>query len=85
MRASLVVALGLLVLRHLFVIPDTGLLHRAVTFGAVTYHYQVYVLAEHTRARLWPVILDLHRDGSQSSDGLRPTANQKSSADDSWI
>jgi predicted peptidase len=73
MKAAIVVALGLLV-AHASVVADTGFLDRSVTIGAVTYRYQVYVPAEHTRAQLWPVIVDLHGGGSQGPDGLRQTA-----------
>ena len=53
---------------------DTGFLDRSVTVGAVTYRYQVYVPAEHSRSRLWPVVVDLHGNGAQGPDGLLPTA-----------
>ena len=37
--------------------------------GGETYQYQVYVPLEYTRQRKWPVIVALHADGSQGSDG----------------
>ena len=62
-----------MVLAHAFVGADTGFLDRTITIGTVTYRYQVYVPAEHTRAKLWPVIVDLHGNGSQGADALLPT------------
>ena len=53
---------------------ETGFLDRTVTMGAAIYRYQVYVPADHTRARLWPVIVFLHGDGAQGQDALLPTA-----------
>ena len=72
MKAAIVVALGL-VLTQAFVVADTGFLDRTVTIGIVTHRYQVYVPAEHTRAKSWPVIVDLHGNGSQGTDALLPT------------
>lgn len=72
MRTAIVAALGM-VLAHAFVVADTGFLDRTVTIGAVTYRYQVYVPAEHTRGKLWPVIVNLHGNGSQGADALLPT------------
>ena len=53
---------------------DTGFLDRSVTVGTVTYRYQVYVPAEHSRAKVWPVVINLHGNGAQGPDGLLPTA-----------
>jgi predicted peptidase len=69
---TIVVALGM-VLAHALVGADTGFLDRTVTIGTVTYRYQVYVPAEHTREKLWPVIVDLHGNGGQGVDALLPT------------
>ena len=53
---------------------DTGFLDRSVSIDGETYRYQVFVPVEHTADRLWPVIVDLHGDGSQGSDGVLQTA-----------
>ena len=42
--------------------------------GTLTYRYQVYVPADHSRAKSWPVIVDLHGNGAQGPDGLLQTA-----------
>lgn len=52
---------------------DTGFLDRTVTIGGVTYRYQVYVPAEYSNARAWPVLVDLHGMGMQGRDGLIQT------------
>ena len=51
----------------------TGFLNRAVTVDGVSHRYQVYVPAEYSRARRWPVILFLHGSGERGTDGLRQT------------
>ena len=73
MKVALSVVLGLLFL-HSPASAETGFLDRTVTIGATRYPYQVYVPADHTRARSWPVIVFLHGDGAQGQDGLLPTA-----------
>jgi len=52
----------------------TGFLHRSLTTraGAVL-RYQVFVPADYTRSRKWPVLLFLHGSGERGSDGLLPT------------
>ena len=73
MKVALGVVLGVLLL-HLPASAETGFLDRMITMGAAMYPYQVYVPAEHTRARSWPVVVFLHGDGAQGQDGLMPTA-----------
>ena len=73
MKFAVSVVLGVLFL-HSPASAETGFLDRTVTIGAATYPYQVYVPADHTRARSWPVIVFLHGDGAQGQDGLLPTA-----------
>jgi predicted peptidase len=72
MRPTIVAVIAL-VLAHTFVVADTGFLDRTITVGGVTYRYQVYVPAEHTRATSWPVIVNLHGNGGQGTDALLPT------------
>lgn len=54
-------------------LAETGFLDRSVAIGGETYRYQVYVPAEYTSQKRWPVIVALHGDGSQGSDGLLQT------------
>jgi predicted peptidase len=72
MKTTIVAAISLM-LAHGFVMADTGFLDRTITVGTVTYRYQVYVPAEHTREKSWPVIVNLHGNGSQGTDALLPT------------
>jgi predicted peptidase len=51
----------------------TGFLNRAITLDGVSHRYQVYVPAEYSRARQWPVILSLHGSEEQGTDGLLQT------------
>lgn len=53
--------------------PDTGFLDRAVTVGGATSRYQVYVPADYSLDRTWPVLVDLHAYGMQGTDGLVQT------------
>jgi predicted peptidase len=52
---------------------ETGFLDRSVTIEGKTYRYQVYVPADYTPAKPWPVIVDLHGNSSQGDDALVPT------------
>ena len=52
---------------------DTGFLDRKVMLNGQTYAYQVYVPADYTSAKAWPVIVNLHGNGSQGTDALLPT------------
>jgi predicted peptidase len=54
-------------------IQETGFLDRAVTVGARTYRYQVYLPADFDRSRSWPVALFLHGSGERGDDGMRAT------------
>ena len=53
---------------------ETGFLDRAITLNGDTYRYQIYVPLEWTKAQKWPVVVVLHGDGTQGSDGMRHTA-----------
>src|SRR5262245_16173705 len=73
MRTSLCLTIGLVVaLWPAF--ADTGFLDRSVTVGNKTYRYQVYVPADHSSQKTWPVVVQLHGNGEQGPDGLLPTA-----------
>jgi predicted peptidase len=54
---------------------DTGFLDRTVSVAGVTYRYEVYVPAEHAPTQTWPIVVDLHGNGAQGSDGIRQTAH----------
>jgi predicted peptidase len=56
------------------VLSDTGFLNRSITVAGRSYRYQVYVPADYTPARKWPVIVYLHGNGGQGDDGVFPTA-----------
>jgi predicted peptidase len=51
----------------------TGFLNRAIEVEGVSHRYQVYVPADYTCARRWPVILFLHGSGERGSDGILQT------------
>jgi poly(3-hydroxybutyrate) depolymerase len=50
----------------------TGFLNRTIEVEGVSRRYQVYVPADYTRARRWPVILFLHGSGERGADGILP-------------
>jgi predicted peptidase len=52
---------------------DTGFLDRQVMVNGTAYRYPVYVPTDYTNARAWPLIVDLHGNGVQGTDGLRHT------------
>jgi predicted peptidase len=51
----------------------TGFLDRTVTVDGVSHRYQVYLPAEYSPGRRWPVILFLHGSGERGTDGLLQT------------
>jgi predicted peptidase len=53
--------------------PESGFLNRSMDIGGTTYRYQVYIPAEYTRDRAWPVILFLHGLGESGRDGMLQT------------
>lgn len=52
---------------------ETGFLNRVVVEGSETRRYQIFVPADYTRSRQWPVVLFLHGGGEQGNDGLIQT------------
>lgn len=52
---------------------ETGFLDRTVQIHGEAYRYQVYVPAEFSPAREWPIIVELHGNGAQGTDGLFQT------------
>jgi predicted peptidase len=51
----------------------TGFLDRTLTMAGEAYRYQVYVPADYSRTRTYPVILFLHGGGERGTDGLIQT------------
>ena len=54
-------------------VAATGFVDRTVTISGEAYRYQVFVPADYTRSRSWPVVLFLHGGGERGSDGLIQT------------
>jgi predicted peptidase len=52
---------------------ESGFLDRTVQFHGEAIRYQVYVPFEHSAARTWPIIVELHGNGAQGTDGLFQT------------
>jgi len=52
---------------------ETGFLNRTVKVKNTTYRYQVYVPADWSKSKVWPVILFLHGSGERGEDGLAQT------------
>ena len=52
---------------------ETGFLNRTVRVKGVAYKYQVYVPAEWSKNKKWPVILFLHGSGERGDDGMAQT------------
>jgi len=52
---------------------QTGFLDQAVTLHGTTYRYQVYVPSDYAPTRAWPLIVSLHGNGRQGSDGMLQT------------
>lgn len=52
---------------------ETGFLNRTVAVDGATYRYQVFIPADWTPDRQWPVILFLHGAGERGDDGLLQT------------
>ena len=53
---------------------QTGFLDRSVIVDGVAYRYQVFVPADFTQEKAWPVALFLHGSGERGDDGLHQTA-----------
>lgn len=52
----------------------TGFLNRTVEVEGVSHRYQVYVPADYSPARRWPVVLFLHGSGERGTDGIIQTS-----------
>jgi predicted peptidase len=55
------------------VFTQTGFLDRSVTVKGEVFRYQVYVPADYESKRSWPVLVSLHGNGDQGSDGRKQT------------
>ncbi len=53
---------------------ETGFLDRTISVNGRSFRYQVYVPADYSPTRVWPVVMWLHGNGTQGTDGLLPTA-----------
>lgn len=61
---------SLLILPVLEARQETGFLNRSVTVQGVNYKYVVYLPADYTKSKRWPVVLFLHGAGERGDDGL---------------
>jgi len=52
---------------------STGFLDRTVKVGREAYRYQVYVPSDYSTSKAWPLIVSLHGNGRQGSDGMLQT------------
>ena len=52
---------------------ETGFLDRTVSYGGVTYRYQVFVPANFDPHKKWPIVLFLHGAGERGDNGLLQT------------
>jgi predicted peptidase len=52
---------------------QTGFLDRAVNTDGHLYRYQIYVPVDYTSKTAWPLIVSLHGNGRQGTDGIRQT------------
>jgi predicted peptidase len=59
---------------------ETGFLNRTLALRGESYRYQVFVPADYTPTRRWPVVLFLHGGGERGVDGLLPTETGLGSA-----
>ena len=78
MKAAAALALALLVASPCVGQPrvETGFLDRTVDISGQRYRFQIYVPAEYTSTKTWPVILDLHGNGAQGTDGMFQTTGR---------
>ena len=52
---------------------QTGFLDRTVNTNGHVYRYQIYVPVDYTPRTAWPVVVSLHGNGRQGTDGIRQT------------
>lgn len=52
----------------------TGFLNRTIEVEGVSHRYQVYVPADYSPVRRWPVVLFLHGSGERGTDGILQTS-----------
>jgi predicted peptidase len=52
---------------------QTGFLDRTVNTDGHVYRYQIYVPVDYTPTAAWPVIVSLHGNGRQGTDGIKQT------------
>jgi predicted peptidase len=54
---------------------QTGFLDRSLTVRGETFRYQLHVPDDYDSQRAWPIIVSLHGNGAQGSDGRKQTAS----------
>ncbi|MEQ1692254.1 MAG: PHB depolymerase family esterase [Gemmatimonas sp.] len=52
---------------------QTGFLDRTVDIEGHVYRYQIYIPVDYTPKSAWPVVVALHGNGRQGTDGLKQT------------
>ena len=52
---------------------ETGFLNRVIKVNNKDFKYQVYLPADYSKAKQWPIILSLHGSGERGDDGLAQT------------
>ena len=70
MRTCLGVLAVLVALVAAPAMAETGFLDRSITIGGQLHRYQVYVPSDYSPSKAWPVIVSLHGNGRQGSDGM---------------
>jgi predicted peptidase len=71
---ALLISSGIVLgLAPVFAVKETGFLNRVAQVGNTKYRYQVYVPANWTKSKRWPVVLFLHGAGERGDDGLIQT------------
>ena len=73
MRVSGFIALLAVFLAPVAVHADTGFLNRRIMVDGSMYRYQVYIPANYAASRPWPMIVYLHGNRRQGSDGVLET------------
>ncbi|OFW09611.1 MAG: hypothetical protein A3G20_01915 [Acidobacteria bacterium RIFCSPLOWO2_12_FULL_59_11] len=71
MKRTLLTLAAVAALSSLSTAAETGLLGRSIALAGQRYLYPVYVPLDWAPTQKWPVVLFLHGNGSQGSDGLR--------------
>ena len=68
-----VILLAIAALITMPVDAQTGFIDRTITTAGESFRYQVYVPSDYTPSKTWPVIVSLHGNGRQGTDGMLQT------------